>query len=273
MRVRQLVLAWALSTCSIFADFEIQPYFHKLAQFNFTPLLGGRLYNDVNRLKGARSYQSKDVLVDLNLGVRFLPAMDGQIELDFTHTHRISFGVQRFGAQTRYQFLDDIAGDPVSLMVGAQLFYVPTNNMRDISSPYHGQANLEAGLSVGKEWDKGLTYLARIWGYLGIGQANRGSPWLKPELHLETKSILGRIDFYGTSYIGLGTTPYVNVNNFYSGYSNIEHRSIDLGLKYLAKMGVWGDLHVAYQYRVWAYAYPEKVSNFYIAYRFPFSVL
>ncbi|PCI78151.1 hypothetical protein COB21_01400 [Candidatus Aerophobetes bacterium] len=273
MFLRVLIGCVFLIRTASFTDFDIDPYFHKLAEFNFTPQVGGRLYDNVSHLKSEKKYSSKDVLVDFNLGVRCLPEVDVQAELDFSRTHRLNFGLQRVGAQARYQLLDDIGGDPVSLILGGQFFYVPTRNMRDVSSPYHGQTNLEAGVSVGKEWSLNLTYVARLWGFVGMGQANRGLPWIKSQLHLDTKCFLGRIFLYGKGYFGLGNTKEINLARFDNGYGNIEHRSVDLGIKYLAKIGVWGDLTLGYQYRIWAYAFPEKTTIFYLAYRYPFSVL
>ena len=254
------------------ASFEHSPYFQTFGQCNFRPLVGGRFYDNISHLEGAKQYKSRDLLVDLNLGMRCLPSVEVELELDFSKTHKLPFGLQRTGAGARYLLLDDIGGDVVTLTLGAQAFFVPTRNMRDVSSPYHSQGNLELNVAMGKEWFGMTNYATCLWGFVGVGDGNRGRPWIRPELHLQTQFSKALLGLYSKGYVGLGQMKEIVLSQFDNGYANIKHRSIDIGAQCQLAMGVWGDLNLHYEYRVFAYSYPERASIFYLLYRLPFSV-
>lgn len=252
--------------------FVVSPWFTPIAEFQFRPSYSYRYYPSVNRGFNPSSYNSHDHLIDLNLGVRFLPSWDFQMELDFSDTRRLSWGTQRFGTQIRYQWLDDVAGDPISLVLGLQLFYVPTRNMRDVSSPYHAQGDLELGVAIGKELDRTYDWVWRFYGFLGVGTGNRGYPWLRPLLSSEFKFRQHhKLQLLGEGYFGFGNRHDVNINRF-NGYAKILHQSIDLALNYTYIFNIWGELGVQYAYRVYAHAFPQHASTFTLEYRLPFSL-
>ena len=252
--------------------FVIDPWFNTLAEFQLRPAYSYRYYPSIDRGFNPSSYHSHDHLIDLNLGLRFLPNWEAQMEIDFSHTHKLSWGTQMVGSQVRYLLLDDVAGDPVSLTLGAQIYYVPTRNMRDVSSPYHAQGNLELGAAIGKEIDHLYQWRYRFYGFLGVGTGNRGYPYVRPLLSAEMKYALHhKFQLFAESYIGLGGRGEVNVDRF-TGYAKIQHRNIDLGLNYTYLFTIWGALGVEYAYRVYAHAFPEHASTFKVEYRLPFSL-
>ena len=256
---------------SLFA-FVIDPWFTPIAEFEFRPVYSYRYYPSVDNGVNPSNYHSHDHLIDLNLGVNFWPNWDFQIQSDFSHTRKLNWGGQRIGTQLRYLLMDDVAGDPISLALGGQVFFVPTRNMRDVSSPYHAQGNLELGISAGKEIDSTYQWLWRFWGYLGAGIANRGYPWLRPFLAAEGKFHNRHIlKLFAESYIGFGERASVNINDF-NGYAKIKHRSIDVGLNYTYLFEIWGALGLQYSFRIYAHSYPQHASIFTAEYRFPFSL-
>ena len=179
--------------------------------------------------------------------------------------------MRRIGAQVRYLFLDDIAGDPITCVSGAQLFYVPTRNMRDVSSPYHGQVNLQWGVCLGKEIDRGALWLARFETFFAVGIANRGAPWFSA--FLTAKFQWGRshqVHLFSEGLFGFGHRDVVDLSRFY-GYGNIGHHSIDLGVGYRYLLGVWGSFTARYGYRVYARAFPQNVHAITLQYELPFS--
>ncbi len=252
--------------------FVIDPWLTTVGEFEFRPAYSYRYYPSVDRGFNPSSYDSHDHLIDLNLGVQFWPGWDAQFEADFSNTRRLNWGTQRAGGQLRYQLLDDVAGDLISLTLGGQIFYVPTRNLRDVSSPYHAQGNFELGLAAGKEIDRTYDWIWRFWGFLGTGIANRGSPWLRPLLAVETKvAQRHKFKLFSEGYFGFGEQSRVNINNF-KGYARIEHRSVDLGLNYTYLFKIWGALGVQYAYRVYAFAFPRHASTVRVEYRLPFSL-
>ena len=252
--------------------FVVSPWFTPIAEFELRPSYSYRYYPSVDRGFNPSSYHSHDHLIDLNLGLNFLPNWDFQLELDFSNNRKLSWGTQRFGAQVRYLWLNDVVGDPVSLALGLQLFYVPTRNMRDVSSPYHAQGNLELGVGIGKEIDRAYDWIWRFYGFLGLGTGNRGYPWLRPLLSAEFKFRQShKFQLYSEGYFGFGNRHRVNIDRF-NGYAKIFHQSIDLGLNYTYIFNIWGELGVQYAYRLYAHAFPQHASTFTIEYRLPFSL-
>ncbi len=264
---------FALILCPVTVfSFVLDPWYTKIGEFQLRSSYAYRYYPTVNQGKNPSSYHSHDQLIDLNLGVQFWPGWDFQIASDFSHTRRLNWGTQRFGLQLRYLLLDDVAGDLVSLSLGLQSYFVPTRNMRDVSSPYHAQGNIELGASVGKEIDRTFNWLYRFWGFFGFGFANRGSPWIRPLLAAEMNfHQRHKFKAFTEGYFGFGHRHRVNIRQF-NGYGKIAHRSIDLGLNYTYLFKIWGSLGFQYTYRLYAHSFPQHASTFKVEYRLPFSL-
>ncbi|MCB1107392.1 MAG: hypothetical protein KDK76_04775 [Chlamydiia bacterium] len=264
-------LRFFLIPLSLFS-FTVDPWLTPIAEFELRPTYSYRYYPSVDRGTNPSSYHSHDQLINLNLGVNFWPNWDFQFQTDFSHTRKLNWGGERVGAQLRYLLLDDVAGDPVSLTLGGTLFYVPTRNLRDVSSPYHSQGNLEVGASVGKEIDNVFNWVWRYWGFLGLGIANRGYPWIRPIIAAEGKFHLHHVlKIFSEGYFGFGNQNRVDIDHF-DGYASVRHHSIDIGMNYTYLFEIWGALGVQYAFRLYAHSFPQYASTFTIHYRFPFSL-
>lgn len=264
-------MRWLLLFCPCFLlGFELQPWYPTVGEFNLRSAYSYRYYPSVSQ--AAPSYHSHDHRIDFNLGVQFWPNWEVQLETDFLHSKKLNWGTEAAGLQLRYLFLDDVAGDPISLSVGLQSIYAPTRSLSDVSVPYHGQANFELGAAIGKEIDKTYNWLFRFWGYLGVGQANRGAPWTRPLLVAEMKFHQKHVlKAFAESYLGFGHRHRVRVDHFH-GYGKIAHRSIDLGLNYTYLFRIWGALSLEGAYRVYAHSFPKHVATARIQYCLPFSL-
>lgn len=261
-------LLLALFPIALFG-FEVQPWYPTVGEFNLRSAYSYRYYPSVSQ---ARPYRSHDHRIDFNLGVQFWPNWEMQLETDFLRSHRLGWGTEAVGLQVRHLFLDDVAGDPISLSVGVQGYYIPTRSLRDVSVPYHAQGNFELGAAIGKEIDRTYNWLFRFWGFLGVGEGNRGAPWIRALLMAEMKLHQRHVlKFFTTSYMGLGRRSYVNVDDF-NGYAKIAHRSIDLGLNYTYLFRIWGSLILEGAYRVYAHSFPKHAASARLEYRLPFSL-
>ncbi len=269
--LKKLILLAALPLQLI--AFEVKPWFYEFLEFQFTPGYTYRYYPDVEGGFNPTTYSSNDQLISLELGVSFLPNWDAQVETIFADTHKLSWGTQSAAAQFRYLWLDDVAGDPVSLTTGLSVRYVPTRSLRDVSTPYHSQLNFELHAAVGKEIDQYAEWIYRFFLYLGLGQANRGSPYLKPLL-----SVSGNIadrhrwEIFSEGYFGFGSKTQIDISRF-DGYRDTKHHSVDLGAAYRYHFQIWGTLSFQYAYRVYAKAFPERAHTATVKYRLPFSIL
>ncbi|GAB5410936.1 MAG: hypothetical protein ChlgKO_00500 [Chlamydiales bacterium] len=246
------------------------PWFGETWLFYLTPSYTYQYYPDVDN--GTQKYSSNDHIGAANLEFSFLPRWDVQFEGIFAATNKLSWGTRAVGTSLRYLFLNDVEGDPVSLTMNGAFFYVPTRAQTDPSTPFHSTANLEIGAAVGKEIDKIYNWRYRFWGYLGAGIANRGAPWARGILALDARfweHNLLRI--FSEGYVGFGGVNEVNIDRL-RGYANIDHQSIDVGLRYAYEFKIWGEFSLEYFYRAFAHSFPERMQSITVAYTLPFSL-
>lgn len=249
--------------------FENTPYLTELAEFHLRPSYTYRHYPSVQNLP--TNYSSNDQFPVINLGVRFLPQWEAQFDLETAKTRARSFGTQSFAAQLRTQILSDIAGDPISLLIGGRLRYVTSHSLHDLSCPYHATLNLSAIASLGKEFDPYDNVSFRLWLFTALGIGNRGAPYITPDLHFDTIYAKSHtFSLFALSDWGLGSKR-VSLSQF--GYANVAHRSIDLGAKYKYDFGMYGSLSLAYAYRIYAHNFPNRANTVMLKYDLPFSLL
>ena len=112
----------------------------------------------------------------------------------------------------------------------------------------------------------------RTYGFATLGQANRGYPWTHElfvwQYNLEDTH---RFTLFAEGDFGFGNKHHVNVKRF-DGWGKYQHQSIDLGLSYGYKVGVFGIFTASYAHRVFAHNYPEHVNFFTLSYCIPFSL-
>ena len=266
------VPAIVLSCCSSLHALEMKPWLGDFLEFQFETAYTYSNYSKVNNACQQLCSTSNDQFLDFGLVLPAWPTISVDMGLQFADTPRQPFGYRTYAIQARYEFLDDIQGDPVSLVASFNYRNVADISLHDVSCPYHGKNNFEVNLSIGKEWDKGPWWIYRVFGFFALGIANQGSPWTTGVV-----SFQGNIPdhqrwrVYANSYIGYGTQKMVNINCF-DGYGHIQHRSIDLGAGYSYIFGVWGMLSLDYERRVYAHSFPENVNYLTLSYCLPFSI-
>lgn len=269
---KSLTAVALLSTCSLFA-LDTKPWFGNVYEFEFQSAF---LYQRFNQVQGASRQLSaplnnRDYLLDL--GVTVASAFDVQTELEFGQTNNIHWNFRSAALQGRYLALNDIAGDPVSLAFGLNLRGVLHHFLTDVSTPYASVFNIELTCALGKEWSSNGVWTMRTYGFGSIGQANRGYPWTRG-IYVWQYNLYDqhRFTFFADSYVGFGNKQHVNVRHF-NGWGKYQHQSVDLGVAYGYKIGVYGVITASYARRVYAHTYPENANTFMLAYNVPFSVI
>ena len=252
--------------------FQTQPWMGSFLELKFTPSFMYRKYPSVNGAYNPTSYSSNDRFTNLNLELP-LASWDIEFGIEFADTRKQSLGTQSAGAQLRYQWLDDISGAPFSFTSGLNIRWASKRSLQDVSCPYHAEWNFEVGNAIGKEFDQLENWLFRTYGFLGVGQANQGRPWVRGVISCEAfLNKMHRLEIMAEGYFGFGKTRRVNVDDF-KGYANIFHQSIDVGAGYYYTISqIWGTISLHYCYRVFAKDFPAHANTFMIAYDFPFSI-
>jgi hypothetical protein len=210
--------------------------------------------------------------------VRFKALWDARIGLSFARPNVHSTGYQASYLQTRYCVLDDIVGDPISMLVGFRLT-VPGAWTREILTElYHAPVEGLLLVEVGKEFSRGPFWVSRIWGQLNLGQGTQGFPWIDSNLWLEGQWTGCSGPFANSAQFGLvldylaGTGHYnLNPHDFHHGYSAIRYRAADSGARFCYNFDLTHEsLQLTYRYRWYAHNFPghAHIGNLTWVYRF-----
>lgn len=251
---------------------EAQPWFGDCLEFHF---LGSYAYSFFNRVQnGVPQLTSTFKSNVVYLGLDFSPTPEWSIdsELQLADTSQQKFNFRSFAAQARYLWLDDIVGDRISLATGANARFTNTDSLHDVSCPYHANFDFELNIAFGKEFDVSDCWAWRFWGYGAVGQANKGSPWVRGILSLEANyDDRHKFAVFADGNNGYGRHTTVFIDDF-DGYAKIRYKSIDLGARYGYRMGSYGTLRFAYLHRVLSKSCPQQVNAFVFSYMLPFSL-
>ena len=253
------------------ASLEVQPWFGDCLEFHF---LGSYAYSFFNKVqKGKPQLKSTFQSNVAYLGLDFSPTPEWGIDADiqFADTTQQNFNFRAIALQARYLWLDDIIGDRISLATGASARFTNSVSLHDISCPSHANLDAEFNISLGKEFDVSDSWAWRAWAFGCVGHANKGSPWVRGIVSLETNyDDQHKFAIFGEGSNGYGLYTTVLVDHF-NGYAKIRQKSIDVGFRYGYRLGVWGTLRCSYVRRVLAKSCPEQVNSFVFSYLLPFS--
>jgi len=267
--VRALLVAlFAASSCFAYDE---RPWIGTAFEFELTPSYAFSTYSSVDGAN--RAYSSDDSLYALTVNGAVLPVLDVGAQVEFANTHRLSLGTRSGSVRLRYQFLDDIAGDPLSLTAGFITRFVPTRNMLDPSCPYQHTWNFEVSACAGKEFSSGPYWDYRTYLFVAYGHANAGRGWLRGKFSFGANFKNNwRLYVFSKGLFGFGHQNSVNIDRF-QGYAHIHHQSIDLGAKGAYHFNIWGNLSLSYFYRLYAKNFPAHLQEVKLAYTLPFSFL
>lgn len=194
-----------------------------------------------------------------------------ELEGTFAWTGHQKGDLDQFKITGRHVLLDDVAGDPISFAIGVSLIKACWHSLKDKSSFHHGLGEAELFVSFGKEHSFRDSWCHRWWGVLGMGIAERGSPWFRGQVNYEVRfkehhEFKVFVDLLG----GLGRKQ-LHKHDF-KGYGPIAHQSVDLGGRYAYLFENEGVLSVAYAFRVYARNFPAYAHNVCIEYIYPFGL-
>ncbi len=195
--------------------------------------------------------------------------LSAEAEFTFANTKKRDLGFDNLTLTGRYQLMNDIMGDPYSIIAGISYIAAPTCAVHDMSTFYHGNNEAVFHMSIGRERPCLETWLTRWWAVGLFGIADQGKPWWEAiaawERNFSDKYFF-RVFIKGL--IGLGKHS-LHFDDF-DGYGGVRHRSIDLGAR-LTKATCRGNFWYAeLTQRVYACNFPSAATQFKISYIFPF---
>lgn len=253
---------------------EYAPWFGTSFQLEGRASAEYQTFNAFDSNGHSHHYKTRDFFGNLSLSLAIDPVVlwpvSVEIETLLARTHHRSWGLDSFKLTGRYQWMDDILGDPVSLTGGLSLILPVKVALHDISSFHHGIVECEAHVAVGKEFSLFDQWTFRHWGLLAIGVADRGSPWFRGGYFWEKNFCNGfSLDLFFEGLLGLGSRR-LHAHHFH-GYGGIRHRSIDLGVQLNYQLDCFGVISLAYTYRPYARNFPKNVNCIQLSLFYPFA--
>lgn len=159
--------------------------------------------------------------------------------------------------------------DPVSLTGGITISQVFKPGLRNLSSFNHGGIQAEGHVAVGKEYSCMQFWTSRLWGVVGFGLADMGSPWILANAAWEHNWWNNHhAQLYVRTLWGLGHNSLSLCDNF-RGYGPIGHHSVDIGARYSYLFCNGANLSAEYGFRVYARDCPRAVNIISIIFFYP----
>jgi hypothetical protein len=266
-----LACAFLILTSSCLA-LETKPWFGDQYEFEFQSAFTYYRFHEVEGASVQLKNPSNTRVFLLDFGWTPSSQFDLQMEGEFAKNDHINWALRSTALQGRYQLLDDIAGDPVSFALGANMRGAPHHFLKDVGTPYASEFNLEVTASIGKEWSQEGMWTMRTYGFAAVGIANHGYPWTRELLVWQYNfQNTHRLSLFAEGDFGFGNKQHVDVKHF-NGWAKFQHQSIDLGIAYGYKISFYGILSAAYMHRIFAHNFPEHVNFFTLSYCIPFSL-
>ena len=209
-----------------------------------------------------------------SLALTVWPRWNLEAELILNNSNDIDFAYEASFITGRYQWLDDLTGDPVSLTTGVTANFPGNRFMHDFHDFYVGDYNIELHLALGKElpYCSLETWKGRVWAYGAYGFANRGSCWARA---------IGAIDwrFIPCTYLrvfsdflyGFGSDNLISKQDF-TGYASVGYRSVDIGAKAGYHLTPYGTLALVGSYNLYARNFPIHSYTAMVELLIPFSL-
>ncbi len=204
-----------------------------------------------------------------SLGVTPWPYWNVEVELLMSRARDIPFSYETFKGTIRYQWFDDITGNPVALATGITLSFPENRYQYNLSFVYPGDVNIELHATIGKELPCGRRWWMRGWALGGVGVANRGNGWLHGLAALEINPRFFELGIFTEALYGLG--PNDIIPETFTGYGAIGYRNVDVG-GYLKTSSLFGTMTYTGWYNIYAHNYPLDSWGFSINLFIPFSL-
>ena len=180
----RLLFAWLILSPLMGFATDLKPWYDRYLEIQPKATYIFQSYSKIKTGEGTLHRSSNDHFLNFSVSGAY-DRWSAELETTFAATRHRSFGFCDARLTGRYQWLDDVVGDPVSLVTGVTLTQACKIALHDPSCFYHGKFEAEMHLAVGKEIACEQFWTSRGWGVLGLGLADTGSPWIRADFAWE----------------------------------------------------------------------------------------
>lgn len=263
MRCKLLALALVclFFSASTLWSTQYSPWFGNVLELETRAKCTANAYRSISTGHGTKKRSSCDTFFELGAALPYRENLSFELEAVAAHTSYNGFGMDSILFTARYRWMNDItAEDPFSLTGGITASQVFKPGLRNLSAFYHGGIQGEAHLAIGKECSCMQFWMSRLWGVVGFGVADLGSPWIRANATWENNWWNNhQTQIFARTLWGLGHDS-LNLCETFHGYGPINHQSIDFGLGYTYLFNCGATLSFEYAYRLYGWNCPKKVN-------------
>lgn len=264
--MRLLLILLPLSLFAI----DYSPWFGKRLEVEATVKQTYQHYPYIRQEYHRIDERSDNWLTALSAEVAYRDDLKVAAQFDLADTEHMSYNFEDARFSLQYRLLNDIVLDPVSLVTGLTLILPTRLALRDVSLFHSGLYETEAFVSIGREQSCEEFWTSRISGYLALGLASRGSPWLRAQATYEKNFWdLHRWRIRAEYLQGFGKHR-VHPDHF-RGWGGIDFTSLDLKAAYFYSLEN-GEIGLELAYRPYAYNFPAQAASIEIRYTVPFGI-
>lgn len=214
-----------------------------------------------------------DHLISLAFALSPSPLWNGSFSATAAYDKTNALYFDRMELMVQRQWLDDIIGDPVSLVTNAILTVPSRESLHNITAMHYGELEGRLSVTIGKEITTGKTWSSRYWASLCYGIANKGSPWINSYIAAEKRfNDKNRIRIFGKGNYGFSSHELTTTSDF-PGYASIKHQFINCGVRYTHRFPLVGDLYIQYAYRPYAKYTPRQTQTVTISFLYPINIM
>lgn len=209
-----------------------------------------------------------------SLGTTLTPKWNVEAEIGVVKIMDERLLFELFQLRARRLWLDDVNGDLFTLTTNLTLLFTQKKILEEAEFPFHGYANAEFQLGLGKEFlqHSSLSWGWRIYSLLGIGIAERGCPWFRAIVGLDkTLSECSTLSFACEYLQGFGENNLIP-NEPFPGYALIAHQTVCIFTKYSYEIGVLGRLNFIGFLTLFSRNFPEKIVGAGLCLEIPFGL-
>lgn len=265
----------SLICCMALDATQVMPWFGRDKEFEARFSYSNQNYGRISTVDGTVHQHSDDHFLAASLAISPFQFWAFEIETCFGVTDQKGSGEHYVKGTARYQWLDDVSGDFISLTTGISLSHACDLVFHDVSNCYHGPFEVEFHTAIGKEYACSELWDQRAWIVGGLGIATKGRPWLRLEGGWEKQWCeFHQLRFFCRSRWGLGDHGLdLVLAPPFDSYAQISYSSIEVGGRYTYLIESWmGSVSFEYARRILGKNFPTNVDFLTLEILYPFGL-
>lgn len=260
--LKRLIILMLLLGPSKLQSLDLTPWYGQDKLLKLHSWATYQYYPTLDTAQGTVHQANNNLFVGSSLSIASNNKYAAEIESSFFRTNLHTFSMENVRITVRRQWLNDIVGDPFTLVTGATITAPSSRALHDYNTIYHGKVEIEGHAALGRECASGALWNSRWWGALALGKADQGCPWLRGRATWEKNFCNQHQCRVFAEGAGGSGHKRLTLNSPFLGYGKIAYRTLDAGAGYSFLVDDYGKTITAeYSYRIFGRNAPMQAHN------------